>query len=37
MLLFTWQILKVKAYLRFIDAQEARAGAEGIDGMTGCG
>jgi hypothetical protein len=27
----------VNASLRFVDAQEARAGAEGTDGMTGCG
>jgi hypothetical protein len=27
----------VNAYLRCVDAQEARAGAEGIDGTTGCG
>jgi len=27
----------VNAYLRCVDAQRARAGAEGIDGMTGCG
>jgi len=26
----------VNAYLRFVDAQEARAGAEGIDGTTWC-
>ena len=27
----------MNAYLRFVDAQEARAGAEGTDGMAGCG
>jgi len=27
----------VNAYLRFVDAQEARAGAEGIDRISGCG
>jgi len=27
----------VNAYLRCVDALEARAGAEGIDGTTGCG
>jgi hypothetical protein len=29
--------LKVNAYLRFVDAQEARAGMEGPDETTGCG
>jgi len=27
----------VNAYLSCVDAQEARAGAEGIDGTIGCG
>jgi hypothetical protein len=27
----------VKAYLSCVDAQGARTGMEGIDGMTGCG
>jgi hypothetical protein len=27
----------VNAYLKCVDAQEARAGAEGIDETTGCG
>ena len=27
----------MNAYLRFVDAQEARAGTEGTDGTTGCG
>jgi hypothetical protein len=27
----------VNVYLRFVNAQEARAGAEGTDGTTGCG
>jgi len=27
----------VNAYLKCVDAQEARAGAEGIEGMTGYG
>jgi len=34
---FKLRALKVNAYLRFVDAQEARAGAEGTDGTTGCG
>jgi hypothetical protein len=34
---FKLRVLKVNAYLRYIDAQEARAGAEEIDGTTGCG
>jgi len=31
------RVLMVNAYLRHVDAQEARAGVEGIDGNTGCG
>jgi len=31
------RVSKVNTYLRCVDAQEARAGAEGIDGTTGCG
>ena len=27
----------LNAYLSCVDAQEAQAGAEGIDGTTGCG
>jgi hypothetical protein len=34
---FKLRVLMVNAYLRCVDAQEARAGAEGIDGTTGYG
>jgi len=34
---FKLRVLKVSAYIRCVDAQEARAGAEGMDGMAGCG
>ena len=34
---FTLRDLKVNTYLRYVDAQEGRAGVEGTDGMTGCG
>jgi hypothetical protein len=29
--------VKLNAYCRYGDAQEAQAGAEGIEGTTGCG
>jgi hypothetical protein len=35
--MFKFRVLKVNEYLRFVYAQEARAGAEGTDGMSGCG
>ena len=34
---FKLRVGMVNTYLRCVDAQEARAGAEGIDGMTGFG
>jgi hypothetical protein len=34
---FKVRVWMVNAYLRFHDAQQARAGAEGIDGTTGYG
>jgi hypothetical protein len=34
---FKLRVSKVNAYLRFVDAQEARAGAEGTHGTTWCG
>ena len=34
---FKLRVEKVNAYLRCVDAQEARAGVEGIDGTTGYG
>jgi len=34
---FMVRVKKLNAYLRCVDAQEARAGAEGTDRMTGCG
>jgi len=34
---FKLRVWMVNAYLRCVDAQEARAVKEGIDGMTGCG
>ena len=36
-LTFKLRFEMVNAYLRCVDAQEARAGAEGIDRTTGCG
>jgi len=32
---FMLRVWMENAYLRFVDAQEARAGTEGIDGTTG--
>jgi hypothetical protein len=34
---FKVRVYLVITYVRYVDAQEARAGAEGIDVMTGCG
>jgi len=34
---FKLRVLRVNACLRCVDAQEARAGVEGIDGTTGYG
>jgi len=34
---FKLRVQMVNTYLRCDDAQEARAGAEAIDGTTGCG
>jgi hypothetical protein len=31
------RVYKLNTYLRCVDGQEARLGAEGIDGTTGCG
>jgi len=36
-LTFKMRVEKVNAYLGCLDPEEARAGADGIDGMTGCG
>jgi len=36
-LMFKLRVKKVNANRKFVDAQEARAGAEGIDGTTGWG
>jgi len=36
LLMLKLRIYKVNAYLRFANAQEARAVAEGTDTMTGC-
>jgi hypothetical protein len=37
LLRFKLRVSKVNAYLRCLDAQDARAGMEEIDRMTGCG
>jgi hypothetical protein len=34
---FKLRVQMLNEYLRCVDAQEAKAGAEGIDGTTGCG
>jgi hypothetical protein len=34
---FKLRVQMVNKYIRCVDAQEARAGVEGIDGTTGCG